>query len=140
MAAMQKAHSGKAYDAGQGLAWHRERSTSRLMPPRKLLSRAATPPRRRTGMTDADTSSWFWEPCIDSSPLSTSNCLGPDSTLIIKLWALLSNIAWMEQVRAPVCSAEGIWSHLQPEFLLRNVTGTFLRVCEELAAMVCELA
>ena len=43
--------------------WHSERSSSSLMPPRKLLSTATTPPRSRTGMTDADTSSWFWDPC-----------------------------------------------------------------------------
>ena len=61
------------------LTWQSERSSSRLMPPLKLLSRATTPLRRRTGMTDAKTSSWFWVPCIIglqfNKPLGHSNRL-----------------------------------------------------------------
>ena len=44
-------------------SWHRERSTSRLTPPWKLLSNATTPPRMRTGSTDDAMSSAPRPPC-----------------------------------------------------------------------------
>ena len=45
------------------LTWQSERSSSRLMPPLKLLSSATVPTRRRTEMTDAVVSSRLFELC-----------------------------------------------------------------------------
>lgn len=110
------------------LAWHRERSTSRLTPPRKLLSSATMPPRMRTGMTDAATSSWLCIPYMRGHS-HQHHCRSrlTEATQLMKTGAALRPHVWSHgHLRYGRCADVA-------------VCGTFFRVCELLLAMVWEL-
>ena len=110
------------------LAWHRERSSSRLMPPRKLLSSATTPPRMRTGMTDAATSSWL---CIPyrrghGHQHDCRSHLTQATQLMKASAALRTPHLFSQNLKYDRCANVAF-------------SGTFFRVCELLLAMVWEL-